>query len=191
MTPRRDWPPSLHLANRILVAGRLRPGEREITNQWRVPNRDMQLTLFLISAEEALADATVSRDDVERWCAAGWLSPKLLTASGYDQPDLFELAFVRDLARSGLSDAQIGRLLSQLPQPYSYDSTRVAYSFHYGWVELPLFYSEKEVKGMIDDFLEEWVVETAEQNPPRLVELQRLIEKTLDRRQAEEDEDEE
>lgn len=191
MAAESRWPRSLEYERRVLVAGRLRPGERRIGNRWRSPTRECQLTLFPVDAATALAEAGVSCDDVKRWTESGWLSEELASAEKLDSPHLLEIAFVRDIARSGISDAQITQLLSRIKKPYWYDSGMVAYSFLYGWVQLPIFFEENEVRAFIDDFIEDWIDEKRKTDPSRLEEVQGLIVEALERVDEPDEADEE
>ena len=176
----KTWPKSLEYERGILVAGRLRPTERRIAGGWRSPTKECQLTFFPVDEPTALAEAGVSCDDLKRWTEAGWLSGDLLQGRKYDNPQLLELAFIRDIARSGLSDAQINSLLAQLSKPYYYDSYTIAYSFLYGWVRLPIFFEEKQIHEILDDFIEQWIQDTSRTDPDRLDYLRILIVKALD-----------
>ena len=96
-----------------------------------------QRCLFTTTLHKELACLRVSADEVVRWQGQGWVSVDASADSEIDQfndPKIREIAFVRDVVRSGLSDAQIDWLLSQLPKPYAFDPSRIAYSFMYGWV---------------------------------------------------------
>jgi hypothetical protein len=174
------WPKPFEYERQILVAGRLSPGERRITGGWRVPQRENEVTFSPVDGSTALTEAGVSRDELTRWHKSDWISEELATTEKFDRPQLFELAFVRDVVRSGLSDAQITYLLGQLPKPYWYDSSQVAYSFHYGWVQLPLFFEEKTVRDTIDTFIEDWIREKMRTDPDRLESVQEFISDALE-----------
>jgi hypothetical protein len=186
-----NWPNLLQYEQQILVAGRLSPSEKRIGNGWRSPTLERQVTFMPIDADAALAEAGVSRDDVNRWHDLEWASDDLTSKSAFDRPELAELAFIRDIARSGLSDAQITQHLSSLKKPYCYDSGLVAYSFLYGWVQLPIFYEVKEVKSFIDAFVEEWIKDIAQSDPSRLDDLVVCINEALEHGTACQDDSEE
>lgn len=101
---------------------------------WQRPILDTQPTLFPQPAAEVLAELHVSFDDAQRWSKVGWLSFEAIGRTEIDEPEQRELRFVRNIARSGLSDSQVNQLLSQLRKPYCYDPESTAYHFRYGWV---------------------------------------------------------
>lgn len=148
---------------------------------------DSQLSLFPLDTDIALAEATVSRDDLTRWNKFGWISDALLTAEKFDTPDIRELTFVRDIARSGLPDAFITQMLSKLPKPYRYESSSVAYSFRHGWVEQALFYEEKELFDVMGDHLADWVEHAASNHSGKLDELESLLADARERMENPED----
>lgn len=148
---------------------------------------DSQLSLFPLDADIALAEATVSRDDLARWNTLGWISDALLTAEKFDTPEIRELTFVRDIARSGLPDALITQMLSSLRKPYRYEGSSVAYSFRYGWVEQALFYEENELFDVVGDHLADWVEHAATNHPQKLEELESLLADVRERMENSED----
>src|SRR5688572_18431709 len=77
-----------------------------------------QAYLFLQSTDEALAELKVSRDEVRHWQSKNWISFDIDALSKVDDPLICEIRFVRNLARSGLSDALINQFLKGLPTPY-------------------------------------------------------------------------
>ena len=92
----------------------------------------------------------------------------------YDDPQVFNLTFVRDIVRSGLADSQIEYILGQLPKPLAFDPDRIAYSFKYGWVEaVPSDSTEDIIEEQLDSWLEEIDTE-------RLQELREHIDELLD-----------
>ena len=102
------------------------------------PIKIWQQSLFQIKLSDALVRFKISPDDLARWKSKGWVSFDGTTEvkiDGYDDPRIFELLFVRDTVRSGLTDAQIDFILSLLPKPFAFDPTKIAFSFRYGWVE--------------------------------------------------------
>lgn len=72
------------------------------------------------------------------WCSKGWLSFGPSTIKKYDENERIEVMFIRALARFGLSDAMVNRLLSGLDKPYCYDPGTTFFSFmQESWVTLP------------------------------------------------------
>jgi hypothetical protein len=69
--------------------------------------------------------------------------------------------FVRNLARSGLPDAQIDGLLREFEPPYRYDPSRTAYSFAFGWVQIPALPDDREVDAFFREHMSTWVFEKA------------------------------
>lgn len=104
---------------------------------WCRPEQVTQKTLFPQKRIEFLSKARVSESDLARWLAAGWLSSTYGDLDELDEPETCEILFIRNLARSGLSEDDVERLLMGLDKPYSYHPTRTAYSFAIGWVASP------------------------------------------------------
>jgi hypothetical protein len=133
-----------------------------------------QVTLFPDQLDEVLADLRISTDDLCRWHARGWVSfgPDFNEAV---QPwDLNELRFVRDVVRSGLTDAQVAARLDELPRPMDFDPATVAYSFSLGWVQaIPPY--EPDVSEFMDEHLDEWLQELSENDRDRLIELRERV----------------
>ena len=123
--------------------------------------RTSQLDLYQRNREEVLAIARVSLDDLERWRAKGWISFDAAEFETLDEPLLHEIVFVRNLARSGLPDAQIDGLLRELVSPYRYDPTRTAYSFAFGWVQIPALPDSSEVDVFFREHMSTWVFDKA------------------------------
>ena len=130
---------------------------------WHRPTQILQRTLFPYPAEEALARASVSRDDIERWRELDWISFAVDALTTLDDPELSELLFIRNIARSGLSDEQIDTFLEELPKPYRYDPQRTAYNFAWGWVEAPAIPGTCHVDAFIEEHLSHWIAEKAEE----------------------------
>jgi hypothetical protein len=124
---------------------------------WVRPSQVFQLSLFPDERDEFLARAMVSQDELERWRKLGWISFDAREKDEFQTSEGNEILFVRNLARSGLSDAQITELLSELPKPYSYPPTRTAYSFEYGWVQPDCTLSDEDVNGLIEEGWEDWL----------------------------------
>src|ERR1039458_4211437 len=97
-----------------------------------------QGTLFPSAQEQFIAEVFVSADEMGSWHRKGWLSFDPLTVADYDEKERVELLFIRGLARSGLSDAMINRMLSSLKKPYCYDPSTTSFSFVENcWISLP------------------------------------------------------
>lgn len=119
-----------------------------------------QRSLFRITLATALASLGVSRDDLRRWRNLGWVSFDDNLTEELDEfgdPRSAEISLIRDIARSGLSDAQIGVLLSELPKPYAYNSDRITFSFRHGWIELEPPAEIPEPSEIIEEHLDEWL----------------------------------
>lgn len=112
--------------------GTFRRGSAEET--WERPCQNTQPTLFPGAVDECLAACGVPPDVVRRWRRLGWISFDIDDLGQIDEPEEFEICFVRNIAQSGLPEDQINNLLSELDKPYSYDPVRTAYHFDYGWV---------------------------------------------------------
>ncbi len=98
-----------------------------------------QLTLFSLTREEFSAEMFVATDEMELWHRKGWLSFNPVAVDRYDDPEKIEVLFVKGMARSGLSDATISRILQTLPKPYRYDQARTFFSFlDNRWISLPI-----------------------------------------------------
>ena len=134
-----------------------------------------QQSLFKTTLKDALVRLRISEDDLSRWNSKGWLSFDVsvdFKLNEYDDPLIFELTFVRDIVRSGLSDSQIEYILGQLPRPLAFNPDRIAYSFKYGWVEtVPAESSEAIIEEYIDSWLEELDTERLQELQERIYEL--------------------
>jgi hypothetical protein len=96
---------------------------------------------------------------LERWRAKGWISFDATGLETLDEALLHEIIFVRNMARSGLPDVQINGLLQELEPPYRYDPTRIAYSFAFGWVQIPALPDDGEVDVFFREHMSTWVFE--------------------------------
>lgn len=135
---------------------------RHVSNEslpfgWQRPVQLSQLELFQRDRDEVLAFLRVSRDDLDRWRAKGWLSADATESTVVQDPQLSEIVFVRNVARSGLSDSQVDALLRDLDAPYRYDPLRTAYSFAYGWVQIPAMPDEREMDTFFDEHFSTWI----------------------------------
>ena len=98
----------------------------------------LQRTFFTQSPDEFLTEMGVSVDEMNQWRAKGWLSFDPDTIKKYDETERIEVMFIKALARFGLSDAMVNRLLSGLDKPYCYDPRTTFFSFiQESWVTLP------------------------------------------------------
>lgn len=130
----------------------------------------VQRSLFPEDLSVVLARLSVSGDELGRWHERGWLSFGPNRTAPLETWDVNEIRFVRDITRSGLSDALVERLLSALPRPMNFDPARIAYSFLYGWVMAP---DEREV---IDAHVDGWIEGLAEEGDvERIRDLERRI----------------
>lgn len=126
-----------------------------------LPVIEHQPCLFRLSLADALAGLGVSPDDLRRWHDRGWISfdGKMDEMLGeYDDPKVFEIQIVRDIVRSGLTDAQIEVLLAGLPKPFAFDPDRLVYSFRHGWVQVVPPAEAPSPAEIIDDHFDEWLV---------------------------------
>jgi len=97
-----------------------------------------QRTFFTQSPDEFLTEIGVSFDEMNHWRAKGWLSFDPDTIKKYDETERIEVMFIKALARFGLSDAMVNRLLSGLDKPYCYDPRTTFFSFMQdSWITLP------------------------------------------------------
>jgi len=132
------------------------------TRTWDTPRQIMEPTLFPEPTAKALAWLRVSIDDCSRWRDRGWLTFDPDVAATLDAPRLNELEFVRDIARFGLTDAQVDELVKGLAKPYAYDPRVVAYSFALGWVQCPRYEEPPPPDEVIEEHLGDWFDELAE-----------------------------
>jgi hypothetical protein len=123
------------------------------------PVTDRQPCLFKQGSEDIPPRAQVSADELRRWHSNGWLSFDFSATTKFDafgDPRIWEVLVVRDIVRSGLSDAQVEYLLQLLPKPYTFNPDRLAFSFCHGWVEaVPP--EAPDIDAMIDDHLDSWL----------------------------------
>ncbi|MCX6379404.1 MAG: hypothetical protein NT023_07975 [Armatimonadetes bacterium] len=129
----------------------------EIPYYWGYPVQSSQRTLFEEDRDDVLLKLQVSLDTLEGWRGKGWISFDATQMKSLDEPEIWEIAFVRNIACSGLSDATIDILLSGLAKPYRYHPGRVAYNFAYGWVQSIYERHEVDVYEFFDEHFEDWV----------------------------------
>lgn len=102
------------------------------------------------------AAVLVSYDEMAAWYRKHWLSFDPGTITEFHESQQMEVAFIKGLAHSGLSDAYIDRLLAAgLEKPYCYDPRDTFFSFaDYGWKGLP---PEPDPATTVCDYIEERV----------------------------------
>jgi len=134
------------------------------------PRLDEQGSLFTISLEVALVRMKVSPDEFNRWHLHGWISFAFAPMELNDPDDqkILEIAFVRDVVRSGLSDAQITQLLDRFPKPASFDPDTTVFSFRYGLVQVAPPDEPEDPSAVIESNLKDWIREC---DRDRLTEL--------------------
>lgn len=137
---------------------------------WQRPACDRQPSLFPLPVGEVLAILGVSSGEARRWHEAGWVSFAVDQVTELHDPEQWELAFVRDLARSPLTVAQINELLATLPKPFCYDPECTAYHFRYGWV-VP---SPVEPRELLETELAHWLAQMGKAG--ELTQLQAILE---------------
>ena len=134
-----------------------------------------QATLFPSTPEQFIAEAFVSADEMGSWHRKGWLSFDPLAVAQYDEKERVEVLFIKGLARSGLSDAMIDRMLSSLEKPYCYGPSTTFFSFvENRWISLP---PERDQADVTSEYLDE-LIET--QDWDSLRELQGKISQALE-----------
>ena len=123
------------------------------------PSENHQESLFKVPLEFVLARAKVSSDELNRWHSKGWVSfaSVNMELNDHDDPKIRELLFVRDVVRSGLTDAQITQLFARCPKPYSFDPDRTAFSFRYGLVQVSPPLEPDEPEAVIEAHLGDWI----------------------------------
>ncbi len=154
--PDHEW--SLREYDRLLlVAGRLDPGQKRIGTHWRVPTQNAGPSFMPVDTATVLAEAGISVEQARRWFGNGWLSFSPDERPKLDSHEMRELSFVRSLADSPLTESQIGTFLSRLFKPYRYDCSRVAWSFLYGWVEMPIFWEQRDLNRVFEEHFDQWL----------------------------------
>lgn len=143
---------------------------------WLRPQPSTQATLFPRPTDEVLTDLGVSRGDVRKWRDLGWIAFDVDVIDRLDQPEEWELGFVRSLARSSLSIRQIDELLVGLDRPLRYDPARVAFHFAHGWV-VP---RPEDPFAIVDREVEDWIASLRQDgDTDRLQALAELINDAL------------
>ena len=140
------------------------------------PASTRQRYLFGLKVSEVLAGLRVSTDELARWHKQGLVSFGPEPSRELEPCAIDEIRFVRDVVRSGLSDAQIERLFVELPRPMNFDPDAVAYSFSLGWVVAVPPTPEADPIEVVDEHLDDWLAELdVENNEGRLIELRDRI----------------
>lgn len=136
-----------------------------------------QSTLFPRSLPAALASLSVSPDELGLWHGKGWVSFDQHRSNPLEEWDVHEIQFVRDVVRSGLTDAKIAVLFEQLPRPMNFHADAVAYSFSLGWVA-PRIEPAADPLDVVEEHLDTWIETLLEEGKrSRLEELRdRLVE---------------
>lgn len=124
---------------------------------WEEPRQLIQGELFTRPRDKVLAMAGVTTEEMDDCRAFGWISYDVRDLAVLDTATINEMALVRNLARSGLSRAQVSALLEELPKPYRYDPLRVAYCFGHGWVELPTLPGVTERDEYMESHIDAWL----------------------------------
>lgn len=81
------------------------PRQSAHSDVWCRPRPDMQPQLFGEPVEAVLASTHVSRDDLQRWAERGWISFDVGELDELQSPLIWEIEFVRSLARRVPSEA--------------------------------------------------------------------------------------
>ena len=139
------------------------------------PIERSQLTFFPEELSVVLVTLSVSEDELARWYGCGWVSFGPDRHTLLEQWDVNEIRFVRDVVRSGLSDAFVARLLEALPRPLNFSPDEVSYSFGLGWVMVA-----PAPEPNSDEIVEEWIESLAEDEAEdRLTQLRDRIDGLL------------
>ncbi|MFN7913696.1 MAG: hypothetical protein U0Q55_00040 [Vicinamibacterales bacterium] len=120
----------------------LMPAQAEgpLPRHFRRPTRyrEGQLALFQLSFSECLHAEGVGQAEAQLWHERGLLSfapDPALVLEYFDDPRSFELGFVRDVLRSGLTLEQATAWLEILGYPFAFNPATTVWSPRYGWVE--------------------------------------------------------
>jgi hypothetical protein len=133
-----------------------------------------QTSLFAEQLNDVLAALRVSPDELARWSDRGWVSFGPEFSDRLEQPHVDEIRFVRDVTRSGLSDAMVQVLLTGLPRPMNFDPATIAYSFSLGWVQA-VIPEEPDAPELIHQHLDDWLVSLANDDIAELRDLRERI----------------
>lgn len=192
MTLPDKWPLCEH-DRLLLVAGQNVRGKK-LGTHWCVPYSNTGPTFMPVDTSCVLAEAKISVEQAERWFEKGWLSFSCREREALDQHHMAELVFVRSVAESLLSDTQVDAILGHLSKPYNYDCTRVAWSFMYGWVEMPIFYQKRNMDRIFEEHFDQWLRHLAVTGQRERIEtlqdqIYDILEKLDEAEAAEEDEE--
>lgn len=125
------------------------------------PCQERQATLFPTTLKELLKELGVTRRELNDWNRRGWTALSDLKAKA-DEPERYELVFLRDIARSGLRSDQVHLLLQSLEKPYTYNPQTTLLSFAHGWVQLVPPPEQPAAGVVIEEHLDDWLSELAE-----------------------------
>jgi len=138
----------------------------------------LEPSLFQDSVDECLTMLHLHRQELRDWLQIGWLSFDIDKVKKIDDPEWTELCFVRDVAKSGLSDAAISKLFKSLEKPYAYPPLHTAYNFALGWVQVT---DPPHYKQVIEQHIDQWIEDLADEGKEdRLRELRDRIDHHLD-----------
>jgi hypothetical protein len=132
----------------------------EIPQWWSSPVQLSieQRDLFTEQVGKVLVRERIGTDELDRWHDKGWISFSHTKEEQAQWQHVAEIRFVKQIARSGLSDVQIDEMLRDLPRPLRYRSEAIAYSYEYGWVEPDL----RSADEIVTDNIDAWLVSKAE-----------------------------
>lgn len=100
------------------------------------PDQQQQCELFREPMDALLSRLKVSKDELDAWHKAGWVTADLTEKNELEDLEVREVTFVADIVRSGLPAAAINKLILALPVPRSCSPDVDVYSFRYGWVRV-------------------------------------------------------
>jgi hypothetical protein len=139
------------------------------------PSQEHQMTLFPTTLKELLKELGLTRRELNEWNRRGWTVLTDAKAKA-DEPERFELAFLRDITRSGLRPDQVNLLLQSLEKPYAYNPQTILLSFMHGWVQLAPPPDPPSPSEVIGEHLDEWLSELAESGEAeRLAEIAQTV----------------
>jgi len=131
------------------------------------------------SPDEFVAGMFVSLDEMRSWHRKGWLSFDPPTMVAYNESEFVEVQFIKGVARSGLSDAMINRMLCGLEKPYCYDPSTTFFSFEEDrWISLP---AQPKPADVTNEYIDRLV---ADRQLDRLRKLQNRISQALEESEA-------
>jgi hypothetical protein len=155
--------------------------DREVLPPWFTrpePIRSWQVSLFTDRLDDVMAALKVNTDELARWRERRWISVSPEPAERLEQPQVNEIRFVRDVARSGLNDAIVDALFADLPRPMNFDPGSVAYNFGFGWVAVATR-EEPDTQTFIEEHLDEWLELVAQDDVERLRALRERLDSLI------------